>query len=899
MRRVCVICVVCFCMTGAVTWASTAAASSPATSLLGVQSVATTHDGGSGASEAFGYTAGATGTATSAHVYLDTTDGVRIGVYADKSGKPGVKLGYGGISANSAGWVTVSLSGGAHIVKGTRYWIAIAANVGGGTVGYRDAGSSGSTLDYSGTGLANPYSATHQWNSNPASVYIGGTSSTPAVAPTNTAAPTITGTAKQGSVLSDSPGTWAGTAPIGYTYQWQRNGATNIAGATSSTYTLSAGDVGDTIDVRVTAANAGGSASASSAPSARVVGSTPAAPVNTALELVSGTATQGQHLTTTNGTWSGNPTAYAYQWRDCDTAGNNCTSVTGANSSSYLLAASDVGHMMRIVLTATNSTGSTSATSLATGVVGAATGAAPTSLSVGTLSGTDTQGQTLTTTNGTWSGSPTGYTYQWQDCNASGAACASITGATSVSYLLGSGDVGHTMRAAVTAANASGSATAASGASTVVSGTAGGLPAGVTLKPIDGGPNYYCSHGFTNACNDGWDSPSFFPVGPWYGRVTSTSDVTRWKDLGWNTAFRTDSATNLPLMQQNGLDAIVDDEGGNPETPGMGSETVGLLSSDEPASLSAGVTGPLSGTPNSQQDGRFWYLNNTWNFIYYGGLTGDTSSSDVLSKLVTTPNGTSRHIDTQSVDTYWFSGAKNVPAWGELYEGGLLYNLGVNGNTGSSNMTVTEAECGCRYGDAVDMIRAFQTKYPAPIAQIVEDGGPYSQDTSGSDYITPPEMNWASWSSIVHGARQLVYFDHTFAGPGDSDDTFSDPYYQTVQPGQTTSIYAQAKATDSLIAHEAPEINSPQMIGYVTATPSYQTFSGIETRATDDNGTYTIFADTRDAESASNSNATFTLAGGYSGPVTVVGESRTLTATNGVFTDTFAKGSTVHIYQIG
>jgi hypothetical protein len=887
MRRVYVICVVCFCMTGAVTWASTAAASSPATSLLGNQSVATTHDGGTGTSEAFGYTAGATGTATSAHVYLDTTDGARIGVYADKSGKPGVKLGYGGIAANSAGWVTVSLSGGAHIVKGTRYWIAIAANVGGGTVGYRDAGSSGSTLDYSGTGLANPYSTTQQWNSNPASVYIGGTSSTPAVAPTNTAAPTITGTAKQGSVLSDSPGTWAGTAPIGYTYQWQRNGATNIAGATSSTYTLSAGDVGDTIDVRVTAANAGGSASASSAPSARVVGSTTAAPVNTALELVSGTATQGQHLTTTNGTWSGNPTAYAYQWRDCDTAGNNCTSVTGANSSSYLLAASDVGHMMRIVLTATNSTGSASAISLATGVVGAATGAAPTSLSVGTLSGTDTQGQTLTTTNGSWGGSPTGYTYQWQDCNASGAACASITGATSVSYLLGSGDVGHTMRAAVTAANASGSATAASGASAVVSGTASGLPAGVTLKPIDGGPNYYCSHGFTNACNDGWDSPSFFPIGPWYGAVYAQSDVNRWKDLGWNTAFRTTGSASLPLMKSSGLFAIVDDEG-SAETPGMGSETVGLLASDEPPTLSA-YTSSLASTPNSQQDGRFWYLNNTWNFIHYGGLSPDNSSSDVLAKQIATPNGTLRHADTQSVDTYWFSGAKGNASID--YEGGLMYGL-------SGEMSNAQAECGCRYGDMVDSLRADQTTYPAPIAQFVEDGGPFSEDTSASSYITPPEMNWSVWSSIIHGARQLIYFNHTFAGPAISDDNLAQAYYQAVQPGQTISAYGQAKATDALVATLAPEINSPQAIGYVSVSPAAQTFSGIETRATDNNGKFTIFADTRDAETASNIQATFTTADGYTGPVTVAGENRVVQAANGVFTDVFAKGSTTHVYQV-
>ena len=56
------------------------------------------------------------------------------------------------------------------------------------------------------------------------------------------------------------------------------------------------------------------------------------------------------------------------------------------------------------------------------------------------------------------------------------------------------------------------------------------------------------------------------------------------------------------------------------------------------------------------------------------------------------------------------------------------------------------------------------------------------------------------------------------------------------------------------------------------------------------------FADTRDAETATNISATFSTAGHYSGPIPVVGESRTVTATNRTFSETFAQGSTVHIY---
>ncbi|MFZ0972950.1 MAG: hypothetical protein WAN22_12050, partial [Solirubrobacteraceae bacterium] len=66
------------------------------------------------------------------------------------------------------------------------------------------------------------------------------------------------------------------------------------------------------------------------------------------------------------------------------------------------------------------------------------------------ISGTPQQGQALTTSDGTWLGSPSSYAYQWEDCNSSGGSCSGISGATSGSYTLGSSDVGHTIVAVVT-----------------------------------------------------------------------------------------------------------------------------------------------------------------------------------------------------------------------------------------------------------------------------------------------------------------------------------------------------------------------------------------------------------------------------------------------------------------
>jgi hypothetical protein len=84
------------------------------------------------------------------------------------------------------------------------------------------------------------------------------------------------------------------------------------------------------------------------------------------------------------------------------------------------------------------------------------------------ISGQPYNGQTLTTTNGTWTASPTSYTYQWEDCNSTGTSCTSIVGATSNEYTLTHADEGNTVRVLVVAHNASGASAPAESAPTAV-----------------------------------------------------------------------------------------------------------------------------------------------------------------------------------------------------------------------------------------------------------------------------------------------------------------------------------------------------------------------------------------------------------------------------------------------
>jgi len=195
----------------------------------------------------------------------------------------------------------------------------------------------------------------------------------------------------------------------------------------------------------------------------------PSPPVNTALPVVSGADEEGSTLTSTAGVWSGSPTSYAYQWEDCNALGEGCSSVSGAMASSYKLAAGDVGHTVRVVVSATNEGGSTPASSAATAVVvSPPPPVVPVNTVLPSVSGTAEEGKTLSASTGTWSGSPTSYAYQWEDCNALGEGCLSISGSTTASLKLTALNVGDTVRVSVTATNLEGFASATSAATPVI-----------------------------------------------------------------------------------------------------------------------------------------------------------------------------------------------------------------------------------------------------------------------------------------------------------------------------------------------------------------------------------------------------------------------------------------------
>lgn len=204
--------------------------------------------------------------------------------------------------------------------------------------------------------------------------------------PVNTVAPVVTGTTERGEVLSCTTGTWTGVGTITYAYQWRRNGA-NIAGATSSTYTLVAADDDADINCVVTATDNEGSRSRSS----NVVGPVLGDPLNLTLPSITGTATVRETLTVSNGTWQGVATiTFAYQWR------KDGINISGATSSTYTLLDADYDSNIDCIVTATNSLGSQPATAPQTASIA---GLAPTVDTAPVISGSTSLGSTLTRTS--------------------------------------------------------------------------------------------------------------------------------------------------------------------------------------------------------------------------------------------------------------------------------------------------------------------------------------------------------------------------------------------------------------------------------------------------------------------------------------------------------------------
>ena len=282
--------------------------------------------------------------------------------------------------------------------------------------------------------------------------------------------PTITGTTTQGETLTANTSGISdadGPASLSFTYQWNRHSSgtnTAISGETNSTYTLTGADVGDQITVSVRYTDAGGTNEGplTSAPTAAVAAaSTPNNPPS-GLPTITGTTTQGETLTAnTSGISDADGPAslsFTYQWNRND--GTTDTAISGETNSTYTLSGADVGQMITVAVRYTDAGGEDEGplTSVPTAAVAAASTPNNPPSGLPTITGTTTQGETLTANTSGISDADgpasLSFTYQWNR-HSSGTNTA-ISGETNSTYTLTGADVGDQITVSVRYTDAGG-----------------------------------------------------------------------------------------------------------------------------------------------------------------------------------------------------------------------------------------------------------------------------------------------------------------------------------------------------------------------------------------------------------------------------------------------------------
>jgi hypothetical protein len=214
--------------------------------------------------------------------------------------------------------------------------------------------------------------------------------------------------------------------------------------------------------------------------------------------VISGLPVLGQTLQVTSpGIWVGFPDPlFTYQWR------RGGTDIAGATGPSYLLVLADVGQNISCRVTGTNAAGTGTALTAAIGPIVEAV-VAPANTVLPAITGTPQVGQTLTVSNGTWTGNPAPtFARQWQ------ADGADIPGATASTYVLQPGDLGKLIRTRVTATNSGGSAQATSAAVGPV--TSASLPV-VAMASLDA------------TVNEGENLGGTLSISPAFGATTNVT----------------------------------------------------------------------------------------------------------------------------------------------------------------------------------------------------------------------------------------------------------------------------------------------------------------------------------------------------------------------------------------
>lgn len=446
----------------------------------------------------------------------------------------------------------------------------------------------------------------------------------------------------------------------------------------------------------------------------------------------------------------------------------------------------------------------------------------------------------------------------------------------------------------------------------------------VIFRPIDGGPNYFASLSPRSAWMD-----RHILLGAWDEQPQTLQDVENDAAMGdniyWNLAGQ--PRVTYAAIRTGGMRVSAPDTDRT-----SGSETVEYHGTDE-ADMNFGP-GANGWNSNSTCSGGGAYRQcacepansqcgyTVSNFI----ATGNTANVTPSTATTDYPTGAGqlpvdqgfgkgvlfwesdqqaakflRYSDISSADSYWMTDPDlSVPSQGGC---ALLPNRPTAcTNSNASGLTNAQRELPANYAYNVYELERLQRLNGSfkPVAVDVETGCPFS---GGQPLCaTPPETIAAAWHALIAGARGIIWFQHNFAGSCQDDRTFADgwnPSSSKYNCQQTPGVTIHDLVVDIKAFNQ--EVNSLNDVLLSDSAQGYVSVNGdVSTLPKAYGGDCYVFAGSGQPATPppANQRVTFTLADGYSGPVTVYDENRTLQATNGAFSDKFADANSVHIYRI-
>ena len=347
---------------------------------------------------------------------------------------------------------------------------------------------------------------------------------------------------------------------------------------------------------------------------------------------------------------------------------------------------------------------------------------------------------------------------------------------------------------------------------------------------------------------------SYFPIGVWFESVTSKHDVALDKRANLNLYVVLTDNTDLSLVRAAGMRSVP-----TLSVPGVGPESIGWFLDDEIDM----IYGPGEGYEVMQErndelpdDGRPRWANYGKGVLFW----------ETDQEAATFVNDFQQVV---SADAYWYTD-RNICA---ATEGGTL--IGTGGS-------LSDARChrAANYGRTVDRVQALvDPPGSKPVLAFVELGHPFTEEDWPS--ITPAQARAAVWSSIIHGAQGIIYFNHSFGGPCQTQHILRDPCYAAMRK-TITRVNGQ-------ITRLAPALNSPDVRGVLKARGAADMM--VKRRG----GKLLVFVGSTSPKDQRVRVVSSCLA---DQEAKVLGERRTVSIRDHRFRDRFAGDTAVHIYRV-